>query len=379
MALLLCITCVPCLACVSGGETEAIPSPEEAIGFLETYYGQFPWFCVLVEEVRVVDPSTTDYYMDYNASFKLAYDWRFCRKDTSWTILYSSRVTFYDEMKKQYCTAFNKGQYISTSKQAFHYALPEDGKPVLAMSGCLTGRTVIEWCPNADFVQVFSSYFPRNANIPLPDILRQSRLSVRRGTYEGQPALVIEGESDYGLHTVYLDVSRKYMPRRISQHKRARDRLNEHLVSSWELRGSPRQDMYYDLEITEVDKKDGRHVPVKARVKDKDVYANGYVMAMIAEFKFSQWEFDKDVSFEPDIPIPDGTPVTVFGESHIDYEWRGGQIVKRIPQGTIRSLLGRWFRPGSLIGTSTLILLLLTLAGGVFYVWYRRKVAGKSI
>ena len=374
MSLFFCITFFPGLVVFSAGQDKGIPSPETAIGFLEAYYDQFRQVSFVVEQTYDSGSGSANAGPEH----KTVEVSRVQKDKDSWKVRSSTRTTYYDEAKKQYCTASYEQENIATPERGLTISIAERGEVVRGILADLTRRSAVERFGFLDFVPLVSSYFFGNGTAPLPDVLRQSRLSVRRGTYEGQPALVIEGEGAHGMHRVVLDIARNHMPRRFIQQKASHHRMNDHIMSQLPKEvGGGLEAAEYELVITEVDMRDGRYVPVKARAKSRSVDRNGSVHEVLTEMKLSQWEFDKSISFEPDTPIPDGTPVTVDGERHIDYEWRRGKIVKRIPEGTVQALVGHWFQAGGLIGTTTLILLLLTLAGLATYLWYRRKVAVK--
>lgn len=218
----------------------------------------------------------------------------------------------------------------------------------------------------------------------LVDLLAQAKPRVRQVRENEREFYMIENETAWGLTAVWLDPTENGLPLRI-RHAKGLD----HVMG---LAGRPLREFPKDrdgaaiqsyeslVNVVETITVGNRRLPRRVEVLTRSVFDDPTKFLVCrGVVHYRDYQFDFTFDQEPRAVVPDGTVVYMQDEPHIDYEWRGGKIVKRIPEGTVRSLLGHWFQPGSLIGTSTLILLLLTLAGAVFYFWYRRKVAGKSM
>ena len=216
----------------------------------------------------------------------------------------------------------------------------------------------------------------------LVQLLGQAPPRVRQVRENEHEFYVVENETTWGITAVWLDPRQNGLPLRIRHAKG----LN-HLIG---LMGKPLKDMPKDPEgaaiqsyeslvnVVETVAIGNRRLPRRVEVLTRSFFDDPKKFSECrGVVHYRNYHFDFTFDEKPRATVPDGTVVYMQDELHIDYEWRRGKIVKRIPEGTVQALVGHWFQAGGLIGTTTLILLLLTLAGLAIYLWYRRKVAVK--
>jgi hypothetical protein len=213
----------------------------------------------------------------------------------------------------------------------------------------------------------------------LPAILRQSRITARKELLEGRVLWVVEGNGPWGFHALWIDLEKGGLPRRIVQRKQGRDKILDLTLATLPAnRGGPLEAHSQQIDITGSVVVDGRHVVSQLMAVIETHKHQEEPLVEKSVFTFTQWDLNPDFSqdpFVPSVPIPDGFPVTVEGQSHIDYEWRNGRIVKKVNPASIAGLAELWFQRGELIGNSFVLLVLASVLGLGVYLWWRRRAA----
>ncbi len=164
--------------------------------------------------------------------------------------------------------------------------------------------------------------------------LKSTRTKVRSDRIEGKSLQVLEGETRYGLITVWLDPASDYAPVRLRQKKSGDDLMGEVPLSSLKASGDDRQDRP-NLPLRGVDFQvdyrmaliDGKRAVTGFLRLDRLIYEGGAEFSLRCEVTLKNIRFDpKPAELERTIPIPEGTPVSVRGE-RIRARWEGGRVV----------------------------------------------------
>jgi len=212
---------------------------------------------------------------------------------------------------------------------------------------------------------------------PLPEVLRKSRLTAKVEVLEGRRLHVVGGSSPWGYHAVWLDLERGGLPRRIVQRKHAQDKMMDWTLATIpkEL-GGPEKLFLQQLDVTNSALVDGKPVVTGFTLVQQSESQQGGILKEEYDVTMESWDLNPDFGRDPFVPsivIPNGHPVTVRGQTHIDYEWRDGKIVKKVNDGTLVGLARHWFQRGSVIGNSVVLLVLASVIGLGVYLWCRRR------
>lgn len=214
--------------------------------------------------------------------------------------------------------------------------------------------------------------------LPLPETLRNCKLSVRKAEIEGRRHWVVEGTGKWGYHALWLDPDRGHLPVRVLSRKQGADWLiDKSLAGMPKEFGGPWSEYQVQVDATAVSVMAGRHVVTGCTAVGQTHHTGGkhterYVISL------SDINLNPDFSTDPFVPtvsIPDGFPVTIEGQEQIDHVWRNGRIVKRVSEGSVANLAGNWFQGGSMLGRGLLLLGLLAVVGLGVVLWLRRRRA----
>jgi len=168
------------------------------------------------------------------------------------------------------------------------------------------------------------------------------RLRDKTEIVDGHETFVLEAETKYGKHILWIDPEYGFNTRRMAIHKVAGD-----YDSNTKLGDQPRPlppnvnpavpwcaTVKSDLTVDNIriEKVDGRYVPVSAKIRDYEGFEDGQFTEVISNYKRS------DIDFNPDFDamvrdfleeVPDETKVYVYHEqsSTATYKWQKGQVV----------------------------------------------------
>lgn len=330
---------------------------------LEKYYRRFDRVAFTVQEIMSDDHG---YHRNYRSHVQ--------RDKELWKIRFSGHYAFPHPRTGEIEKRTDQGEILN--RPDLGISIGTYGNNQLGILAYLSPGSLPERFGYREFYGVITGRLTGNAELALPEILKQSSLSVVPVEAGGQSLVKLTGESVYGAITVWIDPSRNHVPVRIHQRKKADHRSGNHVLSEIpQKHGGPMKSCEYEQEVKEWVVVQGVHVPKQVSKRFAAVFPDESQADYVESLTFSDWQFGKQVTWQPETFIPDGTPVTVDGERHIDYEWREGKVVKKISADTVRGLSAHWFQPGSWIGISTLTLLLLTVSGMAWYWWYRRRSA----
>jgi hypothetical protein len=226
--------------------------------------------------------------------------------------------------------------------------------------------------------------FPNNNFLPLPAILRQGSLSVRKERQRDRDYWVLQSKGQWGFHEVWFAQSQPSIPVYIVQRKQGEDKHFENkpvnsmpavrLKDGSTVRIERLEVVYNATQIANV----GNDPMVLGfTMTDRTVFSNGTAHVRQIEVAYSNFRrdpvWDKDV-FK--VIAPDGTPFFEQNEMQIRYEWRDGEIVKSLSEDAIKNLEGLRARRSRWIGRGLLALGLVAIVGLLAVFWYRRRLQG---
>ncbi len=195
--------------------------------------------------------------------------------------------------------------------------------------------------------------------------------------------------NDYGNYSIYI----YYKTDVAGENKVERTRLivnrNNLIDPNMRLRDMPPYPKRFGIEpqtsieqmIVDVHFEDYRfidniYVYTKLKRSEERLFSNGQKVSYIQDISLSDISFDKNKLKDVFLPnIPDGSVISILDQDGIEYIWRDGQIVKKVPQGVLEKLTGAGFEGGSLWSRGLvviLILLVLTLTVAAI-LYYRRR------
>lgn len=221
----------------------------------------------------------------------------------------------------------------------------------------------------------------------LPEVLRDSSLSMRAEHTDGIELHVLESVGKWGRHLLWLDSSRGHTLMKIEQRKGPADWVVEgrSLKSFPPISGNEmfpaasRQAVTRILRTTRVERV-GNQFFITAFILDEAYeFDNGQQVSIRTDVELQRFELGLDIAkadpFSIGSPVPDGSSVNVENLEGISFEWRDGKIVKSIRQDSLANLRGNWFQRGSWLGRGLILLCVIALVGlvtALFY--YRRRV-----
>jgi hypothetical protein len=159
---------------------------------------------------------------------------------------------------------------------------------------------------------------------------------------DGQKTYVLEAETKYGKHILWIDPEFGFNARRMAIHKVLGD-----YSSNTKLGDQPRPlppnvnpavpwcaTVKSDLTVDDIDieKVDGQYVPISAKIRRYEEFEDGQFTEVISNYK------RRDIDFDPDFDamvrnfleeVPDETTVYVYHEqsSTATYKWQNGEVV----------------------------------------------------
>jgi hypothetical protein len=221
-------------------------------------------------------------------------------------------------------------------------------------------------------------------SVPLAKIFAAGKLSFRPSRLMEREVIILHCESEWGMHSIWLDPARGYAPLRIEakksrEHKGYDGRLLMDLpIDS----GGPYEESEVIAAASSVKQVQGRWVVADYSIDVSYVY--GKMKLMIHNRSFIRIQ---DIEFPESLPgaavsdsaIPDGMPVTVFGQEMIKHEWRNGEVVKSIDGTVAAALEGAAFKPSAWpYWLFWAILSCLIAAGGAWWLIARSRAREAS-
>lgn len=193
--------------------------------------------------------------------------------------------------------------------------------------------------------QPLQGYITGNNGLTFLQVLRQSEsvvtLRKEMEDVDGHPTYVVEADTQYGEHILWIDPEFGWNPRRIVVRKGGEDLFGSKPVTDlYQLSpgtGALRPAVALELfELTvdgiEIQRVGDAFLPTKARIVTQETFADGQWTRETANCSRSNIEFYPDFeaarAFVMD--VPDGTRVVDTRFPAIRYEWRNGQVVAAV-------------------------------------------------
>ncbi|MGB2864041.1 MAG: redoxin domain-containing protein, partial [Sedimentisphaerales bacterium] len=159
---------------------------------------------------------------------------------------------------------------------------------------------------------------------------------------DGHKTYVLEAETKYGKHILWIDPEYGFNARRMAIHKVTGDYdfdtklgdqprpLPPNVNPAVPWCATVKSDLTVDN--IKIEKIDGRYVPISAKIRDYEEFENGQFTEVISNYE------RRDIDFNPDFDamvrnfleeVPDETKVYVYHEqsSTATYKWQKGQVV----------------------------------------------------
>lgn len=179
----------------------------------------------------------------------------------------------------------------------------------------------------------------------LAELLAASNTRSEVGVLDGKAVTVIEATSKWGKLTLWLDPARGYLPLKVVQEKGAGDLIDDgqalqSMVRNEDGKPTPLDSHTQHFVTTRIESVGGRAMVTgftrRASSRYRDGTATEYAESVaLSEVKpVAGW--DKN-PFVLSTIVPNGTSVTAVDDKPIQYEWRGGQIVKLVNAATVAS------------------------------------------
>jgi hypothetical protein len=168
------------------------------------------------------------------------------------------------------------------------------------------------------------------------------RLKDKMQTVDGHETYVLEADTKYGKHILWIDPEYGFNARRMAIHKVTGDYnfdtelgdqprpLPPNVSPAVPWCATVKNDLIVDN--INIEKIDGRYVPISAKIRDYEKFEDGQFTEVISNYK------RRDIDFNPDFDamvknflaeIPDETTVYVYQEqsSTATYKWQNGEVV----------------------------------------------------
>lgn len=219
---------------------------------------------------------------------------------------------------------------------------------------------------------IVTGHLSWNDGVILPDILQESTLTVRKDIAPKSDLMILQGTGKWGEHTLWLDPTHNYIPRRIEQRKKGQDWIDRDKPLSEVGPGDGRvypkasyKEVSQRFEATKVDQIAGKDIITEVVLTEQLQFANNQSVTLTTQMRISNLAMSPDYSsgnpFVINTPIPNGTPVEVYDSPGIEYEWQDGKIVKKVSAPAVAFLGGMRFLVGSWLGRGILLLSALAL------------------
>jgi len=246
----------------------------------------------------------------------------------------------------------------------------------------LTARPTRESVGTADSFMMLLGFNYGDGGRSLSDVFGDSRLEAHEDVLNGHTTWKLQSEGRYGRTTIWFDPSAAMQVCRLHREKSGSDLLNDIPISQLPAAnpdkfspGGKIRTIETFLDISKFGKWNDSYYPIDGVIQSTTSYFLGQQSSIRYSFhidKFRRCEFT-EADFKIRSSIPDGYAVQVDDQPNIEYEWRGGQIVKAISAVARANLLTSRFGSsfsiaGYFLSFSIVVLLLTTLL-----VWrYRR-------
>ena len=197
-------------------------------------------------------------------------------------------------------------------------------------------------------------------NKSFAEIMRQAsslRLRAEMEIVSGRPTYVLEAETKYGRHILWIDAEAGFNPRRVTIRKTVGDFYNAAKVgdppdpSPSTVRPPYPWCAKVGTELTvdsiEIKKLGEAFVPVSARIVERIDYEDGQFTEEICTYKRTHVSFNLDFDAMKEAflaSIPDGTLVSFQderGRTGVRYEWFGRRVRVRVDQSFLGELDGQ--------------------------------------
>ncbi len=211
-----------------------------------------------------------------------------------------------------------------------------------------------KWSGFGPFGLSLDGRIKRNDSQPLPAILALSKVVTHTEKLGQIDTVVLTATGVWGKHVLWLDPARNYLPLKVIQEKQSTDLIDE---------GKPLQSYIKDpnerppvratklvqqFDTTKIETVAGRRMVTGYNRKEILDYSDGTQNVVTDAISITDikpvkiWEKDP---FVISTIIPDGTQVTAQDDKPIQYEWRGGKIVKAVNKEAVASAGSHVFVP----------------------------------
>ena len=189
---------------------------------------------------------------------------------------------------------------------------------------------------------------------PLPEILKKSELTANQVQFEGKSHWLLQSKGEWGSYSLWLDPDRGYVARRIIEIRERADKVYlgagkvVTIATAPANRGGPWKQLRRQFDASRIDIIDGNHVVTEWTLTQDLTDSTNQLRVQKDFVRLSDVNLNPDFAEDPfkvTTPIPDGMHVSVKDQPGIEFEWRGGQIVKTVDHASVARVEGNWFRP----------------------------------
>jgi hypothetical protein len=166
---------------------------------------------------------------------------------------------------------------------------------------------------------------------------RELKLHPLTEDIRGSQCYLLEALTDHGAYKVWLDPAYGYLPRKAIVRKRGSDVFDHKPLTETYL-----SEVDFVLDAVEIQRVDGRFVPVACELEETWRRRDGRVQTTRTTHKRTHIDFEPDFeamgAFKPD--IPNGTRVNYqdFMQTGLAYEWMNGKIVPAVDDSALTDI-----------------------------------------
>jgi hypothetical protein len=204
------------------------------------------------------------------------------------------------------------------------------------------------------------------------------------------PNLYISHNDNYGEYKINIILlNNRYLIKSISRiskrHHWYKPNTPIFMLSGKDNPDYPESSLDYQTELVNYDDfkvADGKLTFTSILYRSENYYVNGQRVLMETHHRIENISLNHHIPIKIDIPNDTPIPIFIYDKDTdsmktlegIEYIWRDGQIVKKVPQGVLEKLTGAHFEGGSLWSRGlVVILILLVLTLTVAAILYHRR------
>ena len=252
-------------------------------------------------------------------------------------ILFSTSSTFQDKGKSVTQHEGSEYNIIGSTKTWINWhGAKTSEKYVNAWLDSLTDEDRFDAEYGHQYCPVLNGYLEQNGRSGLVALLRKGNPTLSKTKLNGTDVVRLDGRTEWGKLSVWLDPNRGYAPLRIAQTKGVDDYIvpGESIGNiDWgkEFAAPEAKKIGIDYAV-DADYGPGTDVgpTITMRAVHTDRYDNGQKRTIVEDIKVTNLDLGPipEREFALTTPVPNKTYVNVENHSNLLYEWRDGQIVK---------------------------------------------------